>query len=109
MHRLNADYPASERIRATRPALVAVCCYAVLNLSAAMALLEQKIRRYEHMRWAQEPNRRTLPFAWGLEYIGGEANESDPRDFLEQFVEHTIAHSDEWYEAGTARRLFARR
>ena len=47
-----------------------------------MNLLEQKIRRYEHMRWAQEPNRRTLPFAWGLEHIGGDAKEADPRGFL---------------------------
>src|ERR1700728_513439 len=62
-----------------------------------MNLLEQKIRRYEHMRWAQEPNRRTLPFSWGLEHIGGDAKESDPRGFLDRFVEHTIAHSDEWY------------
>src|SRR5579863_2038338 len=67
-----------------------------------MSLLERKIRRYEHMRWAQEPNRRTLPFAWGLEHIGGSANESDPRGFLEQFVEHTLAHSDEWYANGPA-------
>ncbi len=49
------------------------------------------------MRWAQEPNRRTLPFAWGVEHIGGEAKEADPRGFLDRFVEHTLAHSDEWY------------
>ena len=67
-----------------------------------MALLERKIRRYEHMRWAQEPNRKTLPFAWGLEYIGGSANEPDPRGYLDHFVEHTLAHSDEWYSTGPA-------
>jgi hypothetical protein len=67
-----------------------------------MALLERKIRRYEHMRWAQEPNRKTLPFAWGLEYIGGSANEPDPRGYLDQFVEHTLAHSDDWYATGPA-------
>ena len=39
-----------------------------------MPWLEQKIRRYEHMRWAQEPNRQTLPFAWGHTEIGGDAN-----------------------------------
>jgi hypothetical protein len=49
------------------------------------------------MRWAQEPNRRVLPFSWGLEHIGGGANEADPRGFLERFVEKTIAQSDEWY------------
>ena len=59
--------------------------------------VEQKIRRYEHRRWAQEPNRRVLPFSWGLEHIGGNANEADPRGFLRNFVEKTIAQSDAWY------------
>lgn len=67
-----------------------------------MALLERKIRRYEHMRWAQEPNRRTLPFAWGLEHIDGSANEPDPRGYLDHFVEHTLAHSDDWYATDPA-------
>src|ERR1700722_14213626 len=67
-----------------------------------MSLLERKIRRYEHMRWAQEPNRKTLPFAWGLEHIGGSANEPDPRGYLDHFVEDTLAHSDEWYATGPA-------
>ncbi len=67
-----------------------------------MSLLERKIRRYEHMRWAQEPNRKTLPFAWGLEHIGGSDNEPDPRGYLDHFVEHTLAHSDEWYATGPA-------
>ncbi|HUJ29988.1 MAG TPA: hypothetical protein VLY23_01810 [Candidatus Acidoferrum sp.] len=62
-----------------------------------MRWLEQKIRRYEHMRWAQEPNRRTLPFAWGLEHIGGSPNEPNPREFLNRFVDETLAHSDEWF------------
>jgi hypothetical protein len=67
-----------------------------------MRWLEQKIRRYEHMRWAQEPNRRVLPFAWGLEYIGGSASEADPRGFLDRFIDETIAHSDEWYASTPA-------
>jgi hypothetical protein len=67
-----------------------------------MSWLEQKIRRYEHMRWAQEPNRRTLPFTWGLEHIGGSATEADPRAFLDRFVEETLAHSDEWYASTPA-------
>src|SRR5215469_1931507 len=62
-----------------------------------MSWLEQKIRRYEHMRWAQERNRQTLPFMWGLEHIGGSPKESDPRGYLDQFVDHTLADSDEWY------------
>ena len=65
-------------------------------------MLEQQIRRYEHMRWAQEPNRRTIPFSWGLEHIGGRANDPDPRGFLDQFVEDTDARSEEWYTAPPA-------
>ena len=67
-----------------------------------MSWLEQKIRRYEHMRWAQEPNRKTLPFSWGLEHIGGSANEPDPRAYLDHFIERTLARSDEWYAAEPA-------
>ena len=62
-----------------------------------MRWLETKIRRYEHMRWAQEPNRRVLPFGWGIEHIGGSASDPDPRAFLDRFVDDTIAHSDEWF------------
>jgi len=64
--------------------------------------LEQKIRRYEHMRWAQEPNRRTLPFAWGLEHIGGDADDPHPAAFLDHFAEETLAHSDDWYATAPA-------
>jgi hypothetical protein len=47
-----------------------------------MNWLETKIRRYEQRRWAQEPGRRVLLFAWGLEHIGGNASEPDARAFL---------------------------
>jgi hypothetical protein len=67
-----------------------------------MSWLERRIRRYEHMRWAQEPTRRTLPFAWGLEHLGGTANEPNPREWLDHFVDQTLAHSDEWYATGPA-------
>ena len=61
-----------------------------------MTWLEQKIRRYEHARWTTDDNRRVLPFEWGLEHIGGRADEPDPRKFLARWVPETIAHSDEW-------------
>lgn len=63
---------------------------------------EQRIRRYEYMRWAQEPNRRTLPFAWGLDYVGGNGDVSDAREFLARFTERTLTQSDEWYAAPAA-------
>jgi len=61
-----------------------------------MSWLETKIRRYEHARWTGDNNRRVLPFDWGLEYIGGAANDPDPRAFLNRWVPETIARSDEW-------------
>lgn len=67
-----------------------------------MKWFETKIRRYEHMRWAQETGRRILPFAWGLEHIGGDANDPDPRSFLNRFVDETVARSDEWFAATPA-------
>ena len=67
-----------------------------------MSWLEQKIRRYEHARWTTDDNRRVLPFEWGLEYIGGRADEPDPRAFMEKWVPETIAHSDEWYSTTPA-------
>jgi len=62
-----------------------------------MSWLEQRIRRYEHARWTTDDNRRVLPFEWGLEHIGGRADERDPRGFLRRWVPETIAHSAEWY------------
>ena len=62
-----------------------------------MSWLEQKVLAYERMRFAQEPNRRVLPFAWGLEHVGGSATERDPRGWLENFARDTVAHSDEWF------------
>jgi hypothetical protein len=35
-----------------------------------MSWLEQKVLAYEQMRFAQEQNRRVLPFEWGLEHLG---------------------------------------
>jgi hypothetical protein len=62
----------------------------------------RKVARYERMRWEQEPNRRTLPFAWGLQHIGGNAEDPDPRGFLGQFVGQTLASSDKWFAANPA-------
>ena len=62
-----------------------------------MSWLETKIRRYEHARWTTDDNRRVFPFEWGLEHIGGRADEPDPRGFLNAWVDHTLAHSDEWF------------
>jgi Prolyl oligopeptidase family len=67
-----------------------------------MSWLEQRIRRYEHARWTTDDNRRVYPFEWGLEHIGGRADEPDPRGFLDAWVRETLAHSDEWLAATPA-------
>jgi hypothetical protein len=68
-----------------------------------MSWLERKIRRYEHARWTTDDNRRVFPFEWGLEHVGGRADEPMPREFLNAWVEETLAHSDEWFAATPAR------
>jgi dienelactone hydrolase len=58
---------------------------------------EKRVRRYEQMRFDQEPKRRALPFAWGIEHLGGEADDPNPEKFFEKYVADAVAHSDDWY------------
>lgn len=64
----------------------------------------RKIAAYERMRFDQEPNRRRLPFSWGLEHIGGPANAppEESRFFLNRFVSEAMANSDQWYSCTPA-------
>jgi hypothetical protein len=64
-----------------------------------MPWIEQLVRRYEHRRWAAESHRRSHPFDWGLEYIGGRRDEPDPHGFLRQFADRTVADSEQWFAA----------
>ena len=66
-----------------------------------MGWLEQRIRRYEHNHWSKD-QRAVHPFAWGLEHVGGRADETDPRRWLRDFSERTIATSDEWFPGHAA-------
>ena len=67
-----------------------------------MAWFEQRIRRYEHRRWTTDNNRRVRPFEWGLEHIGGDSQDSEPRRFLGEWVPRTLARSDEWFQTEPA-------
>jgi len=67
-----------------------------------MSWLEEKIRQYEHRRWTTDDNRRVRPFVWGLEHIGGRADEPDPQGYLNPWIEKTIAQSSEWLAATPA-------
>ena len=63
-----------------------------------MSWLEQKVLAYEQMRFAQEQNRRVLPFEWGLEHIGGDSDRSATHAVgSSNFARDTVAHSDEWF------------
>src|ERR1700691_3147897 len=71
-----------------------------------MAWFEERIREYEHRRWNTDDNRRVLPFSWGLEHIGKHEvsnNGTDPREFLNSYVDDTLAHSAEWFSTEPAR------
>ena len=67
----------------------------------------EQSRRYEHRRRTADDNRRVRPFAWGLEHMGGRADEGDPRSFLAEYCKRAVENSQEWYavEAGTDYRL----
>jgi Prolyl oligopeptidase family len=67
-----------------------------------MHWFERRIRRYEHRRWTTDDNRRVRPFDWGLEHIGGEADDPNPREFLRQYAEAAIDSSKEWYAVSPA-------
>src|ERR1700689_1231239 len=63
---------------------------------------EKRVRSYEQMRFDQEPKRRTLPFAWGVEHIGGDPADANPRAFFDRYIVDAIAHSDDWYSIAPA-------
>jgi Alpha/beta hydrolase domain containing 18 len=67
-----------------------------------MSWLERRIRQYEHRRWATDNNRRVQPFEWGLEHIGGNSADPEPREFLHRWVSDRLAHSEEWFRTNPA-------
>src|SRR5579862_7718842 len=62
----------------------------------------RRIQRYEQMRFDQEPKRRTLPFGWGIEHLGGDAADPHPEEFLNRYVAEAVAASDRWYAVDPA-------
>jgi hypothetical protein len=62
-----------------------------------MHWFERRIRRYEHRRWTTDDNRRVHPFDWGLEHIGGAADDPNPREFLRKYAKAATESSKEWY------------
>jgi hypothetical protein len=67
-----------------------------------MNWFEERIRRYEHRRWTTDDNRRVRPFEWGLEHVGGRAEEGDPRGFLREYAAAATENSRDWYAVDAA-------
>lgn len=67
-----------------------------------MHWFERRIRRYEHRRWTHDDNRRVQPFAWGLEHIGGDPDNTHPSEFVRQYARRAIDGSKQWYAATPA-------
>lgn len=62
-----------------------------------MNWFERKIRRYEHRRWTTDDNRTVRPFEWGLEHVGGDPAQDEPRAFLRAYARDAVENSREWY------------
>ncbi len=69
---------------------------------AMASWLEKKIHKYEEMRWAQEPNRRNLPFGWGLEHADANGDVAHARDYFAKYAAEAIRASENWYDGAPA-------
>jgi len=67
-----------------------------------MNWFEKRIRRYEHRRWTTDDNRRVREFDWGIEHLGGRAEEADPAGFLRDYSRRAVENSYEWYRTEAA-------
>lgn len=62
-------------------------------------MLGRWIRYREQARWRAETRRRVLPFAWGIEHLGGDARRDEPREFLARYADQALAASEHFYAA----------
>ena len=59
-----------------------------------MAMLGATIHSIERRLWQQETRRRTHPFAWGAEILGGA--DGDARAFLQRYAAQALAKSEDF-------------
>jgi hypothetical protein len=52
----------------------------------------------ELARWKRDTSRTSLPFEWGIEYVGGNGHH-DPKQYLHEFVEDALQASDRFFVA----------
>ncbi|MFQ5926674.1 MAG: RcgR family putative quorum lactone hydrolase [Terriglobia bacterium] len=72
-------------------------------------MLARFIRSREQARWRAETRRRILPFAWGIEHLGGAANPAErggacaePGAFLARYAEEALAASERFFTVSPA-------
>lgn len=65
-------------------------------------MLRQVIQQLERSYWRAETRRRTYPFAWGIEHLGGDPARDDPRSFLRRYSDQALAGSDRFFSTGPA-------
>ncbi len=66
-------------------------------------MLGATIHSIERRLWRQETRRRTHPFAWGAEHLGGPADrDGDERGFLQGYATEALAQSEEFFATGPA-------
>ncbi|HXE74174.1 MAG TPA: prolyl oligopeptidase family serine peptidase [Candidatus Xenobia bacterium] len=66
-------------------------------------MLQSVIHSIERAQWERETRRRTHPFSWGLEHIGGPAaHDGDARAFLRRYADQALAESNIFFATGPA-------
>jgi pimeloyl-ACP methyl ester carboxylesterase len=66
-------------------------------------MLKTAIHSLERAQWRQETRRRTHPFAWGVEHLGGSVtSDGDARAFLQRYAAEALAESSEFFATGPA-------
>ncbi|RMG51454.1 MAG: hypothetical protein D6723_10700 [Acidobacteria bacterium] len=60
-------------------------------------MMKRWIHAWERALYRRDDNRRVGPFAWGLDHLGIEGENPDPRHRLHRFVERTLRNSDAFF------------
>lgn len=60
-------------------------------------MLERYMHNRERHLAMRDDDRVVHPFDWGMEYVGANANVTDPRKFFSDFAKNTVEKSDEFF------------
>jgi hypothetical protein len=60
-------------------------------------MLARFFYHWENRLSQRDTNRKIRPFEWGLEFVGGGASSTNPRQYLLDYGQRAIAHSDEYH------------